>query len=435
MQRNVLTFDNNYAIHYMVDYSFLQVIMSPSAAIRVPDIDYRAHPAFRDFPHAQPADDAAFEASIAQIDHLFAERERSAKAKNLDALPPFASAVLPAQTELLARIANMRSLAADTQTWLQKSLVESLRIMGEELQIIARQQRSIDRHQLEQSTVAARYLASGITSIPLPAGTSARWLKSSSALQDKLRAQSRTYPTLRQHAAIAEYSRLGLSIVHQLKSIGAWRLAEQLQGCALELAFLDLHYSYPQQTWYQNCYQDIGLPTSEHSYLHYDYRADSQKMLVYFAPVAGSNGPFCFVPHSQSWQRSTFRHVMSKVLDKVHTQIFAPKSPDGYYRARFRGDTERARFASLPRALQVTSHFGDDVLPDTPMAQLVKQHEQNYLDIDTVVIFNGNRGIHRGGLCTQGERWAVHLGLEPVQPRSRWKKLRRQLSKVRAAWR
>ena len=83
-------------------------------------------------------------------------------------------------------------------------------------------------------------------------------------------------PAHRQHAAIAEYSGLGRSIVRHLHGCGAWALAEQYQGCELKIAYLELHYSHPQQSWYEHCYEDVGLATSAPSYLHYDFHADSQ---------------------------------------------------------------------------------------------------------------------------------------------------------------
>ena len=410
-------------------------LSSSVSAMRVPIIDYHSHPAFAKFPQISAQEDAAISQCVGHIDAIFDAFEACAGSLDAGALADYQRQIQPHKTDLLRLLHALNYAHADTLTWLTRSTEQSLSMMQDELQIIARQQRSVSKHFLAQNPAGKTFLDAGIAELQLPAGTSSQWLHQSQNLRQHLRARGQQQPAHRQHAAIAEYSRLGRSIIRHLKRCGAWALAEQIQGCALETAYLDLHYSHPQQSWYKHCYADVGLATSAHSYLHYDFRADSQKLFFYLAPVEASNGPFCFTPGSTRWHRSNFSLIAGKILDKVHQQMFGLECSDGYYRARFRGEFERKRFAALPTAFQSTSHFGDDIVEGSDMSKIMAAHEQSYSAVDTVVMFNGNRGIHRGGLCSTGERWAVHMGLNEVSQRSLWKNVRNKLGKVRAALR
>ena len=62
-------------------------------------------------------------------------------------------------------------------------------MMHEELQIIARQQRSISQHCPAQNPTGKTFLDTGITQFPLPAGTSQQWLQQSEDLRIRLRAR------------------------------------------------------------------------------------------------------------------------------------------------------------------------------------------------------------------------------------------------------
>jgi len=403
--------------------------------LKPPEIDYRAHPAFATLPHCNDSRDRSVTQCVMAIDAEFTRHELRAKGLEKEDIAGFEQAVSALGTELSGQIAALHSSEPETQQWLHQSVAVTLKTLAEELRLAARQQRSIEAHGLHQSSIAQPFLRDGITQIPLPIGTSETWFKASTALRELLRSRAKANPAFRQHAAIPQLGALGRSICAQLRQWGAWSLAEQYQGCPLEIGYLDLHYSHPGQSWYKNCYADVGVDTSPLSYMHCDYGPGSQKLVFYFAPVTPENGPFSFLPGSHAWPRSMFGHVIGKELDLQHINLFKTRCDDGYYRARFRDTKERARFAALPSSFQHTSHFGDDVLRTSENFEFLRTREQAYTATDTVVMFNGSRGIHRGGLCTEGERWAVHIGLKEKAKRTLWQSLRRQLGEVRRAMR
>lgn len=79
----------------------------------------------------------------------------------------------------------------------------------------------------------------------------------------------------------------------------------------------------------------------------------------------------------------------------------------------------RRIFMQLPTAFQGSSHFGDDVLPDTPIAQRLLSKEQSFLSADRaqVMVFDGARTLHRGSLVRQGERVAMQVAFKNLDDR------------------
>ena len=70
----------------------------------------------------------------------------------------------------------------------------------------------------------------------------------------------------------------------------------------------------------------------------------------------------------------------------------------------------------LPKDLRGSTHFGDDLIDGSPSSDsLLRQEEVFVGDAGTLVVFDGSKGIHRGSLVDQGERWAIQIGMRVVR--------------------
>jgi hypothetical protein len=83
----------------------------------------------------------------------------------------------------------------------------------------------------------------------------------------------------------------------------------------------------------------------------------------------------------------------------------------GYYRPRFKLPEQRRNLLTLPAALRGSTHFGDDLLDGSHLSDALLEREHVFTGpAGTVVMFDGSRGIHRGGQPGKGgARWAVQI--------------------------
>lgn len=145
--------------------------------------------------------------------------------------------------------------------------------------------------------------------------------------------------------------------------------------------------------------------------MYQDYEFDHQKLTIYLGDVGLEQGPFKYVIGSHKFERPEFRLTFFKEFDQ---EIRCSLTREIYYRPLFSKQKYRSVFAQLPELLQGTSHFGDDILDDTPMSDSLLENELTVTsDKTNFFIFNGSRGIHRGGQVKTGERLVMYIGVSP----------------------
>jgi hypothetical protein len=383
------------------------------------DVAYREHPAFAAHRHCSPSVDAEFDVLGNELDTL-AETARTSVPAH------FLKSSRRTRQALAQAIERHTEKAERTSSWLKQSVEEAVRLMQQDLQSTQCRQQAA----LPDNPVQAALSRDGAAAMDLPAESSARWQRALADACEQLRRQAQQKPVPRQVYNIDPGTGVGAEIVRTLRDCGAWEVAERYQGRQQHLAFLDLHYSHSAQSWYKDCYRDLGLPTARCSYFHSDYHPSALKMVFYLHPLTRAQGPFSYLLGSHLESRSLFRHLLARALEAKHAQVLAPPD-DGYYRPYLRHVSERQRFAQLPKLFQRVSHFGDDVLDEHPLAQRLLAAEHHFQQPDTVVIFDGHRGYHRGGTCETGERFAVHVGLDIPRTTSFWQYCRKSLGSAR----
>jgi hypothetical protein len=387
-----------------------------------PSIDYATHPAFRQFSPADASQDSAVEQAVRQIDEALQEIHTSPTAL------PSASIRQTYQTRVLPQLESIGRLLTD-------SLPKDLPIATIAAVALAETREELLKEALFQNE-KKRYRPTG--HVPPNVERIVHELT-----EDGLSLHQMPQPTLKAIADdVAQYrqrlidlsgrnggTNCALALPHSgrfwSEVAGYLDRSGILDGCSLarrqplELAYCALVLSHPGETWWRGCYEDVGIPTGRTVYMHNDKDYDIMKVLVYLGDVQEPQGPFCFVRGSHRWRRSKTQSFFHKAFDAAANVNLAPREPQRtvYYRKAFRHPEFRRQFLLLPKPLRGSSHFGDDVLDDSDLSKWLLERETAVTsEMANCMAFIGADGIHRGGTVTQGERWALQIGLKQVPP-------------------
>lgn len=180
----------------------------------------------------------------------------------------------------------------------------------------------------------------------------------------------------------------------------------------LDLDYCALQLSHPYENWWKGCYEDVGLPTSETAYLHYDQDFMVIKALIYLQPVTKENSPFSIIPGSHDMIISESRNAFLMRLDVVSQVLYDdPALCFPYYRKQFKNETYRREFGKIPSVLRGTSAMGDDILNGSKQSEFILKNELKVTsEIGNCIAFTGGRTFHRGGMIEKGERWVLQYG-------------------------
>lgn len=183
-------------------------------------------------------------------------------------------------------------------------------------------------------------------------------------------------------------------------------------GFRLELVGYALTLSHPAETWFKISYQDIALPATRTVQLHYDIDNLSAKSMFYLNEVGADNGPFAYIPDTRRFIVSRSQTSYFKYLDYANNDYATAKGvPETIYnRPLFINPGLRAAFAALPSELQGTACPGDDVLDAAPLSAALLLGERVVTSADgDLVLFAGGEKLHRGGVATAGQRYALQM--------------------------
>jgi hypothetical protein len=199
-----------------------------------------------------------------------------------------------------------------------------------------------------------------------------------------------------------------------LADLGLFNVANAYHGHNMVLSSASLEVSRPESTWWKSCYQDIQLPTSKSSYLHYDFEFNLQKFVIYLDEVNEKNGPFSVIMGSNNIELPKFVFTFVKEFELVSRNKNVFEKSKVYYRSQFFSKENRKIFLQIPKALRGASHFGDDLIDGSDIQKELLANEKNYTTKDgNLIMFDGHHGMHRGGLCAENERVALFLTLTP----------------------
>ena len=380
-----------------------------------PSIPYSEHPGFAMHAPENRPDEAFFLEAVDTIDANF----NALSKEHFTDLALFERAFSEKITAVIDKLEeNFRARwpHKDIHPWVSESLKRTKVQLHAEL-LCENRSHSYQEIPLkkEEARTALRHLQdNGFVMFPISSETRARLLKICGKEVEKLKQMLKEeVPGERVAISLPMYGELGRILRKIVKDSEMEAIASNFRRYEMELEYCSIDYSNPTQSWYKNCYSDLGIPTSKSVTMHYDYEGTMLKAMIYLSPnVSTENGAFGFVKGSHAWKRSRFLFTLYKDMDNAHLTTFRPKGTGTYYRPRFKLPLERERFMRLPKCLQSTSHFGDDLLDDAPLQQFLLQQEVKLVGPDAgLLLFDGPRGIHRGSMVQTGERIAFQLGI------------------------
>jgi hypothetical protein len=162
--------------------------------------------------------------------------------------------------------------------------------------------------------------------------------------------------------------------------------------------------------WWKPKMASSGL--SKTLYAHVDRAVDKPKAIVYLTNVKEKNGPTICYPQAYAELNITgLQDFVGRCLETVGRSIDSPLH--GLY--QFSGlimDSEgfRRHFMKLPSSMRFNSHFGWDVEPHSQLEDFLLSKETQVLGpAGTMLVFDGARLLHRGGLIEEGERIVLQV--------------------------
>lgn len=215
-------------------------------------------------------------------------------------------------------------------------------------------------------------------------------------------------------------SPLGRAIQKLLSNAGVLNVLTNFKSTKMAVMGTGLEYSRPGQAWHSGLYSDVGLADSPLKYLHVDQADHLPKAMIYATHVTRESGPTGIIRQSNTWERSEFLFRAHKGLDRITIGRYGRYVDGAEYRATARSPELRRIFMQLPTLFQGSSHFGDDVLPETPIALQLSSQEQSFLSTNRgqVMVFDGARTLHRGSLVERGERVAMQVAFKNLNDRA-----------------
>lgn len=390
---------------------------------KMPVIDYERHPAFA---HLSASNDLEAEALVGEID--------AAYARLLADLPDPASLRSAFDRDIGPKFdALADKLLAGARPRFREYLTQAMSIARNVLRDdLSARNHSATAHNSSAEALKGHF-ATGLSFFRqngfyrFNARRLAKFARIATALERAhLRLKRKQIPGRHCVLSLHPYSPATWSIRRTMQKGGAMDLASAYLGKPVEFLYAALDHSHPDQAWYRDCYNDTDLGTSKTAYMHTDANCDIIKAMVYLQDVGEEDGPFCFIPGSQRWERSPLTVAIHKGFDEASGTVFAGKPENGdYYRPRFRHVEDRRDMLSLPVSLRGSTHFGDDILDGSELSDALLDVEHRFVaPAGTVVMFDGSRGIHRGGAVQPGgSRWAIQLAFRVNQDPSpsRWR--------------
>lgn len=375
------------------------------------EVDYARHPAFQAFP-ASPSRPALAE-YFARLDALW-EKLVGASGSSSDVAAQFQKEY----ARLIEEIAPLLREHADDayRPFVLQAFERSSKAILDEILCEQAARAAKRRHGSKAETIAQALRTTSATAFPMDPDLRTRIAKSLAPVMDQLRAERGKGDGRRCFAAVPSWGEHWQLVRRFVRENGVEEGISAYSGYPLELSGYALTYSHPDETWFKICYADLGLAAPQTVQMHFDEENTSAKSMLYLNEIGEDNGAFSYVPRSAARVSSRSRLSFMKYLDFAHADFAASRGVGGgtYNRAVFHSPSLRPYFAKLPRELQGSSGMGDDILDGSPLSQalLANEHKITSKQGD-LALFAGGETLHRGGIASKGERWALQMLYKP----------------------
>ena len=128
--------------------------------------------------------------------------------------------------------------------------------------------------------------------------------------------------------------------------------------------------------------------------MHIDPKENVMKAMIYLNNVQDENGAFKYIEKSNRWIHEDVQYIFAKAI-----------STGSYCHTK----ESRSAVFSLPSYLRVSSIFGRLLMDNDPMQKMLLDQERTVTSNDGNILVFDTAGIHNGGLCRKGNRYALQI--------------------------
>ena len=384
-----------------------------------PVIDYRSHPAYAPLAADYRYDDQLIAHSVASIDRAFSDLRSLAQPSEREV----AQAIAAMQASALEIVRHSAVIGAPiiAREWLGACIDWAIAEIHYECLRLAFQDRGYDALGLREEHLRQlrRLHSDGMYIADVDERDFRTVQRLALRFAPELQRRVSERPAERAVYSPSRVSPLGRAIQKMLSNAGVLDVLSNFKRTRMAVMGTGLEYSRPGQAWHADLYSDVGLADGPLKYFHVDQADHLPKAMIYATKVGEDNGPTGIIRESNTWGRSEFLFRAHKGLDHVTIGRYAKYVNGAEYRATARSAELRRIFMQLPAAFQGSSHFGDDVLADSPIAGRLLPQEHTFLSGDRgqIMVFDGGRTLHRGSLVRRGERVALQVAFKNLNDR------------------
>jgi hypothetical protein len=175
---------------------------------------------------------------------------------------------------------------------------------------------------------------------------------------------------------------------------GVMEIASQYLGRPVRIVDVTPQINDASDSFWRDIFPDVaheGIPRT--AYCHRDASGGDLKAIIYCTDVGPKGGPFTYAAGSHRFKLSRIEDFVCEVNDSNGLAATDRAS--------------RSRFMGLPRALRQKGAFGNDLLDASPASQRLAASLWNITGPKGSVVLFDTKGVHRGGMVTEGERAVI----------------------------
>jgi hypothetical protein len=175
---------------------------------------------------------------------------------------------------------------------------------------------------------------------------------------------------------------------------GVAEAASRYIGRRVKLVDVNPQINDPSDSFWRDIFEDLpGKDLPKTAYCHRDASGGDIKVIIYCNDVDEQNGPFSYAVGSNKMAISAIDNLLCEANDHNGLSLTTLEA--------------RATFAALPAKLRQKGLFGNDLDDNSPESrQIVDSMWRITGQAGSIVAFD-TKGIHRGGMATDGERRVI----------------------------
>jgi hypothetical protein len=183
-------------------------------------------------------------------------------------------------------------------------------------------------------------------------------------------------------------------------------------GVETKVTGLAIELSVPNSNWWKVDHSVYSRHPNT-TYFHFDESLAHPKAILYLSDVTERNGATSCAPTLvQNINMSQLHFLIGRAIICVGKENGSAlhKHYNHKYHQVFGCPLFKKDFLRLPDELRFSSHFGWDVIPETPLESFLMKDEIKIIgEAGTYIAFDGAELPHRGGLLMDGERVALQI--------------------------